>query len=98
MTSLFHSEPSSVNFYLIDLKGGVELCDYENITQTISIAYEPYEAHDTASFLAALFSQKGKLKIVALIVYLDASPFTSRIPFTSYILFIRAMSRSILFL
>ncbi len=36
-----------------------------------------------ASFLAALFSQKGKLKIVALIVYLDASPFTSRIPFTS---------------
>ncbi|MGC7928698.1 FtsK/SpoIIIE domain-containing protein [Lysinibacillus sp. VIII_CA] len=47
MTSLVHSEPSSVNFYLIDLKGGVELCDYENMKQTISIAYEPYEAHDT---------------------------------------------------
>lgn len=47
ITSLVHSEPSSVNFYLIDLKGGVELCDYENIKQTISIAYEPYEALHT---------------------------------------------------
>lgn len=36
ITSLVRSEPSSVNFYLIDLKGGVELCDYENIKQTIS--------------------------------------------------------------
>ncbi len=47
ITSLVHSEPSSVNFYLIDLKGGVELCDYENIKQTISIAYESYEALHT---------------------------------------------------
>ena len=42
--SLINSEPDNVNFYLIDLKGGVELCDYENIKQTISIAYEPEEA------------------------------------------------------
>lgn len=47
IASLVHSEPSSVNFYLIDLKGGVELCDYENIRQTISIAYEQYEALHT---------------------------------------------------
>ncbi len=47
ITSLVHSEPLSANFYLIDLKGGVELCDYENIKQTISIAYEPYEALHT---------------------------------------------------
>lgn len=47
ITSLVHSEPSSVNFYLIDLKGGVELCDFENIKQTISIAYEPQEALHT---------------------------------------------------
>ncbi|MFY2307619.1 FtsK/SpoIIIE domain-containing protein [Lysinibacillus fusiformis] len=47
ITSLVHSEPLSANFYLIDLKGGVELCDYENIKQTISIAYEPHEALHT---------------------------------------------------
>jgi len=45
--SLVHGEPEHVNFYLIDLKGGVELCDYENIKQTISIAYEPCEALHT---------------------------------------------------
>lgn len=44
ITSLLHSEPEHVKFFLIDLKGGVELCDYENITQTVSIAYEPEEA------------------------------------------------------
>lgn len=42
--SLVQTEPDHVNFFLIDLKGGVELCDYENIKQTISIAYEPHEA------------------------------------------------------
>lgn len=45
--SLVQTEPDHVNFFLIDLKGGVELCDYENIKQTISIAYEPYEALHT---------------------------------------------------
>lgn len=44
ITALVQGEPDLVNFYLIDLKGGVELCDYENIKQTISIAYEPEEA------------------------------------------------------
>lgn len=45
--SLVQCEPEHTNLYLIDLKGGVELCDYENIKQTISIAYEPYEALHT---------------------------------------------------
>ncbi|OMC83624.1 cell division protein FtsK [Viridibacillus sp. FSL H7-0596] len=44
ITSLIQSEPDNVNLFLIDLKGGVELCDYENIKQTLSIAYEPTEA------------------------------------------------------
>ncbi|WCH46359.1 FtsK/SpoIIIE domain-containing protein [Lysinibacillus sp. OF-1] len=45
--SLVQCEPEHTNLYLIDLKGGVELCDYENIKQTISIAYEPHEALHT---------------------------------------------------
>lgn len=42
--SLLSSEPEHTKLYLIDLKGGVELCDYENAVQTASIAYEPEEA------------------------------------------------------
>lgn len=47
IVSLLQSEPEHVRFFLIDLKGGVELYDYENITQTVSIAYEPEEALET---------------------------------------------------
>lgn len=47
ITSLLMSKPDHVNFFLVDLKGGVELCDYEHIKQTVSIAYEPEEARDT---------------------------------------------------
>lgn len=45
--SLLKQQPENVRFHLIDLKGGVELCDYENIKQTLSIAYEPEEALET---------------------------------------------------
>ncbi|WP_336636834.1 FtsK/SpoIIIE domain-containing protein [Lysinibacillus fusiformis] len=45
--SLLHSNADNIKLFLIDLKGGVELCDYENIQQTISIAYEPKEALET---------------------------------------------------
>ncbi|MEA0556092.1 FtsK/SpoIIIE domain-containing protein [Lysinibacillus irui] len=45
--SLLHSNSGDVKFYLIDLKGGVELCDYENIKQTVSVAYELEEALET---------------------------------------------------
>lgn len=47
IASLIQSQPEHVKFFLIDLKGGVELCDYENIKQTVSIAYEPEEALNT---------------------------------------------------
>lgn len=47
INSLIQSQPEHVNFFLIDLKGGVELCDYESIKQTLSIAYEPEEALET---------------------------------------------------
>ncbi|MFB1100928.1 FtsK/SpoIIIE domain-containing protein [Terribacillus sp. JSM ZJ617] len=47
LTSLLTTKPEHTHLYLIDLKGGVELCDYENIKQTESIAYEPEEALET---------------------------------------------------
>jgi len=47
INSLIQSQPDYVHFYFVDLKGGVELCDYENIKQTESIAYEPEEALET---------------------------------------------------
>lgn len=47
ITSLIKQQPNNVKLHLVDLKGGVELCDYENIKQTISIAYEPEEALET---------------------------------------------------
>lgn len=45
--SLLQTKPEHVKFYLIDLKGGIEFCDYENIKQVQSIAYEPHEALET---------------------------------------------------
>ncbi|MGE7091701.1 FtsK/SpoIIIE domain-containing protein [Lysinibacillus sp. NPDC048646] len=45
--SLLQSNPDNVKLFLIDLKGGVELCDFENIKQTVSIAYESDEALKT---------------------------------------------------
>jgi DNA segregation ATPase FtsK/SpoIIIE, S-DNA-T family len=47
ITSLIKQQPNNAKFHLIDLKGGVELCDYENVKQTVSIAYEPEEALET---------------------------------------------------
>ncbi|MFF2752794.1 FtsK/SpoIIIE domain-containing protein [Psychrobacillus sp. NPDC058041] len=47
INSLLLSEPDNVRFFQIDLKGGIELCDYEKIKQTISFAYEPEEALKT---------------------------------------------------
>jgi DNA segregation ATPase FtsK/SpoIIIE, S-DNA-T family len=44
INSLLLSQPKNVRFHLIDLKGGVELCDYENLKQTVGIAYEPEQA------------------------------------------------------
>lgn len=44
INSLIRQQPEDVKLHLIDLKGGVELCDYESIKQTAAIAYEPEEA------------------------------------------------------
>ncbi|MFF5993733.1 FtsK/SpoIIIE domain-containing protein [Lysinibacillus sp. KU-BSD001] len=63
INSLLQSDPDQVNFYLIDLKGGVELCDYENIKQTVSIAYEPQEAlHSLQQAYGKMREIQGKLK------------------------------------
>lgn len=47
INALLRQQPNNVKLHLIDLKGGVELCDYENIRQTKSIAYEPEDALET---------------------------------------------------
>lgn len=44
VTSLVYNQARNVEFTFIDLKGGVELSDYECMQQTHSIAYEPEEA------------------------------------------------------
>jgi len=44
ITSLLTSKPDHTRLFLIDLKGGIELADYQDIKQTVSIAYEPEEA------------------------------------------------------
>lgn len=59
IVSLLGSNPENAKFYLIDLKGGVELCDYENIEQTQSIAYEPEEALKT---LEKAYNQMRKVQ------------------------------------
>lgn len=59
ITSLIQSKPEHVKLFLIDLKGGVEFCDYENIKQTVSIAYEPQEALET---LQAAYEQMRHLQ------------------------------------
>lgn len=47
INALIRQQPNNVKLHLIDLKGGIELCDYENLKQTVSIAYEPEEALKT---------------------------------------------------
>lgn len=47
INAVLKQQPENVKFHFVDLKGGIELCDYENIKQTVSIAYEPEGALDT---------------------------------------------------
>jgi S-DNA-T family DNA segregation ATPase FtsK/SpoIIIE len=46
ITFLIHKHGDNVSFTLVDLKGGVEFSDYEDIKQVKRIAYEPEEALD----------------------------------------------------
>jgi DNA segregation ATPase FtsK/SpoIIIE, S-DNA-T family len=61
INSLLRQEPDNVKFHLVDLKGGVELCDYENIKQTVSIAYEPEEALEVLENAYYLMKQKQEI-------------------------------------
>lgn len=68
--SLLQSQPDNVRFYLIDLKGGVEFSDYENLKQTVSIAYEPEEAlatlqqaYDTMKDIQSRIRMMGKKNV-----------------------------------
>lgn len=70
ITSLIKSNPDNLKLFLIDLKGGIELCDYENIKQTVSIAYEPNEAlitlqlaYDKMRHIQSIMRSKGKKNI-----------------------------------
>jgi S-DNA-T family DNA segregation ATPase FtsK/SpoIIIE len=61
INQLIRQQPNNVKLHLIDLKGGVELCDYENINQTISIAYEPEEALNTLANAYKLMREKQEI-------------------------------------
>jgi S-DNA-T family DNA segregation ATPase FtsK/SpoIIIE len=61
INQLIRQQPNNVKLHLIDLKGGVELCDYENIKQTISIAYEPEEALETLADAYKLMREKQEI-------------------------------------
>lgn len=62
IVSLLQSNPEHVRFFHIDLKGGIELCDYESIKQTLSIAYEPEEALHTLQ--SAYLKMRGIQQLV----------------------------------
>jgi DNA segregation ATPase FtsK/SpoIIIE, S-DNA-T family len=61
INALLRQQPDNVKLHLIDLKGGVELCDYENIKQTVSIAYEPEEALATLENAYDIMKQKQEI-------------------------------------
>jgi DNA segregation ATPase FtsK/SpoIIIE, S-DNA-T family len=61
ITALIHQQGEHVKLHLIDLKGGVELCDYENIKQVVSIAYEPEEALETLENAYNIMREKQKI-------------------------------------
>jgi DNA segregation ATPase FtsK/SpoIIIE, S-DNA-T family len=61
INALIRQQPNNVRLHLIDLKGGVELCDYESIKQTESIAYEPEEALETLENAYNLMRKKQEI-------------------------------------
>ncbi|MCM3728704.1 FtsK/SpoIIIE domain-containing protein [Neobacillus cucumis] len=61
ITSLIKQQPDNLKLHLIDLKAGVELCDYENVKQTVSIAYEPEEALKTLENAYNLMRKKQEI-------------------------------------
>lgn len=61
INALIRQQPNNVKLHLIDLKGGVELCDYENIKQTVSTAYEPAEALEVLENAYNLMREKQEI-------------------------------------
>lgn len=61
INALLRQQPDNARLHLIDLKGGVELCDYESIKQTESIAYEPEEALETLRNAYNLMRKKQEI-------------------------------------
>lgn len=83
---LLTTQPEIVRFTLVDLKGGVELCDYEHLKQTVSIAYEPEEAKtalETAPFFCPFFYKvicnDMKSKCVKTLIYQQFVCFVKRL-------------------
>jgi DNA segregation ATPase FtsK/SpoIIIE, S-DNA-T family len=60
INSLIRQKPNDVKFHFIDLKGGIELSDYENIKQKVSIAYEPEEALTTLENAYNIMKEKQR--------------------------------------
>jgi S-DNA-T family DNA segregation ATPase FtsK/SpoIIIE len=70
IASLLLQKPDDVKFHLVDLKGGIELGDYEDLKQTVSIAYEPEQALETLKNACdamretqAILKKMGKKKV-----------------------------------
>jgi DNA segregation ATPase FtsK/SpoIIIE, S-DNA-T family len=51
MTYLIENHPEDVEFFIIDLKGGLEFGRYERISQVKAVASNPEEAEELLSFL-----------------------------------------------
>jgi DNA segregation ATPase FtsK/SpoIIIE, S-DNA-T family len=58
INALIRQQPNNVKLHLIDLKGGIELSDYEYLQQTVSIAYEPEDALKTLENAYNMMKQK----------------------------------------
>lgn len=71
-TQLTLQNPEEVKFYIIDLKGGLEFLDFENLRQVAKVVWTPLEALKLLGYLAdewlpkrmAYFREKGYKNIV----------------------------------
>ncbi|WP_209121481.1 FtsK/SpoIIIE domain-containing protein [Alkalihalobacillus sp. BA299] len=71
MTQLILQNPENVRFWIIDLKGGVEFWEFENLKQVKSVTSKPIEAHELLKNLnkkldnrMKFFKRKGYKNIV----------------------------------
>lgn len=63
IVSLMRSRPGDVTFTMIDLKGGIELGDYDEMKNCLGVAYEPSEAlKSLRNVLSMMKSTQASLK------------------------------------